>query len=287
MVVSRSSVTWDNSKPSFIRRVVSIFKPRYSLRRKINDILYRLQVQRDRLNESINRLQKRDKELFEKTISAYVSRDFARAAIYASEVSELRKIVKVVYASMLALERVIVRLETVRDLGEVATVFAPLVPILKELRSQLSGIVPEIAIELDDISTTMNHMLMEIGQASTTAITVNLMDEGAKRVLEEAKAVAEEKLKQEFPQLPKDIPSTPSILESVIKTPTSPPSRVKKAPSKKISKKELESRILWYVKTHNGLLDISAFSRETGVSREDVLTALESLVEKGLIRTAT
>lgn len=284
--MSRGSVVWNSDRPSFIKRVANMFKPRYSLRRRINDILYKLQVQRDRLNESIHRLQKRDKELFEKTISAYVSRDFARAAIYASEVSELRKIVKVIYASMLALERVIVRLETVRDLGEIAAVFAPLIPVLKELRSQLSGVVPEIALELDDISNTMNRMLLEIGEASTTAVTVNLVDEGAKRVLEEAKAVAEEKLRQEFPQLPKDIPSPPSILDSMLKTPPQP-NRLVKPPSRKVDRKELESKILWYVKAHNGLLDITAFTRETGIPKEDVLEALNSLAEKGLIRTAT
>ena len=279
--------SWDTGG-SFIRRVSSIFKPKSSLRKQLNDILYRLEVQKDRLNECIARLQKRDKELFEKTISSYVSKDFARAAIYASEVSELRKIVKVVYASLLALERVIVRLETVRDLGDIATVFAPLVPVLKELRTQLSGVIPEIALELDEISNTMNHMLMEIGQASTTAISVNVMDEGAKQVLAEAQAVAEEKLKQEFPELPSELPiETKGSTAGPIGLQVGHASGFYPArtPTRKLNLEEVERRVIAYVRSHHGLLDITSFSRETGIPKEDVLKALDSLRSKGKVRT--
>ena len=276
------------SSGSFIRKVSSIFRPKPSLKRQINEILYRLEVQRDKLNECIMRLQNRDKELFEKTIAAYMSKDMARAAIYASEVSELRKIIKVVYASQLALERIMIRLETVRDLGDVATVIAPVIPVLKELKNQLAGIIPEIAVELGEISNTMNNMLLEIGQATDATLSVNVLDEGAKKVLAEAQAIAEERLRKEFPQLPSEIPIEERRVEPVaclVGASSASGREELQAPSRNMSLEEVEERLLSYVKLHNGLLDVDAFSRETGIPREDVFKALDSLRAKGVIKT--
>jgi len=288
-MVKRASKWSSGSRTTIGSKLKNLLKPKPPLKARLTEIIYKLEVQEEKLKETINRLKKREQELFHRTISEYLAKDFARAAIYASEVAELRKIIKVVYASSLALERVKIRLETVRDLGDVAVIFAPLVPVLKELKNQLSGIIPEIAIGLDEVSNTMNNMLLEFGEASSTVVTVNLMSEDAKKVLSEAQAIAEERLKEEFPQLPSDIPSEIPLVGSkkiAIPLPASGKREIT-TPTRTVPLQEVEKKILEHVKAHNGLLDINLFSKETGIPRESAMKAINSLMKKGKIKAVT
>jgi len=290
--VSRISKRWSGEEPSapFIIRLLRKLRPRkISLKRQIGEVIYRLDVQMDKLDETLNRLRDRDKELLEKTVKAYIAKDFARATIYANEVAELRKMAKIVLASRLALEKVKIRLETIRELGDVAAVMAPIIPILKGLKSQLAGIIPEISVELEEITNSMNSMLMELGQVTTTALSSPMLTEEAKRVLLEAQALAEEKIKENFPKIPPEIkipipkerakvpiPSTLAI--------TTRPTAVRPTARIRLSPRVLEEKVLEYIKAHRGFIDINDCAQIFGVQKEDVLKALKSLERKGKIK---
>ncbi|HIQ02900.1 MAG TPA: hypothetical protein EYH40_00600 [Desulfurococcales archaeon] len=292
------SNTWRRSGSGrrFLLKIIRAIVPssKGDFKKKINDVIYRLNIQKDKLEEVLTRLHQRDKELFEKTISAYIAKDMARATIYASEVAEIRKIAKIIYSSKLALEKIIIRLETIREISNIAIVLAPIISILKDLKSQLVNIIPETAIELEEITNMMNSMLIEFGEVSNTTVTISVNSEEARKILEEAKAVAEEKIKEKFPELP------PALMETEktrVQTPlaialptsggtttiTSPVKKVRKPP-RHIPLEELELRVLDYLKEHNGLIDVSKCAQELDVSRDDILKALESLNKKGKIR---
>lgn len=284
---------WNESRGRFLLKIIRAIvpSPRDDLKKKINDVIYRLNVQKDKLDEVLTRLQQRDKELFEKTISAYVAKDMARATIYASEVAEIRKIARVIYSSKLALEKVVLRLETIREISNVAIVLAPVIGILKDLKGQLAGIIPETAMELEEITNMMNTMLIEIGEASNTTVAVSISSEEARRILEEARAIAEEKIKEKFPELP------PALLKAEkTKTPTAialptsggvlaltSPRRAKPQP-RRLPLEELETRVLEYAREHGGLIDVNRCAQELNVTKDDILKALDSLNKKGRIK---
>jgi len=286
--VSRIVKKWTGEEASapFLIRLLHKFRPRKaSLKRQIGEVIYRLDVQMDKLDETLSRLRDRDKELLEKTVKAYIAKDFARATIYANEVAELRKMAKIVLASRLALEKVKVRLETIRELGDVAAVMAPIIPILRGLKSQLAGIIPEISIELEEITNSMNSMLMELGQVTSTALSSPMLTEEARKVLLEAQALAEEKIKENFPKIPPEI----RVAIPERRVGVSLPGPTTFAPMRpttqiRLSSKILEEKVLEYIRAHRGFIDINDCAQIFGVSREDVLKALKVLEKKGKIK---
>lgn len=78
-----------------------------SLKEQLAMLTYRLRVQRNKIESTGLMLQHRDKELFDKCVAARTTGDALRASLYANECAEIRKIVKVVLQSELALEQVI------------------------------------------------------------------------------------------------------------------------------------------------------------------------------------
>jgi len=94
------------------------------------------------------KLKQRDQELFQRCIGAQVAKDSAHSKIYANECAEIRKIAKTVLASELALERAVLRLQTVEEFGEVLVQIAPVMDVVKETKSQISGVVQKLGMNL-------------------------------------------------------------------------------------------------------------------------------------------
>ena len=194
---------WDDSpKPSVKERIARIIHPPPPMRYKLAMALYKVKIQVNRLEHLFNKLQERDKMLFEKVVSAQMMKDSARAAIYANEVAEVRKIAKTVLRAQLALEQVALRLETVRELGDVLVTMAPIVEVIKDIKQHLKGIVPEIAFELDEIDSTLHSIVLEAGEFTGTSIDTTIVSGEAKKILEEASIMAEQRMKEKFPELP-------------------------------------------------------------------------------------
>ncbi|MEM3209055.1 MAG: Snf7 family protein, partial [Saccharolobus sp.] len=111
----------------------------------LTEISLKLKDQQTRLEEAIRRLKDRDKELFEKVVRAQVEGDDAKAKIYAQEIADIRRIIKVIYTAFLAIEKVRLKLDTVQELQGVSLVLYPVAKILGDLKDQIKGIAPEVA----------------------------------------------------------------------------------------------------------------------------------------------
>ncbi|MCS7129034.1 MAG: hypothetical protein NZ919_00105, partial [Candidatus Caldarchaeum sp.] len=81
------------------------------------EILTQLKIQNDKLKRTIDRLKHRGKELFEQCVRAEQEKDTARATIYANEIAQLRKMTRTLLASHMSLDKVVLRLETVKEFG--------------------------------------------------------------------------------------------------------------------------------------------------------------------------
>jgi division protein CdvB (Snf7/Vps24/ESCRT-III family) len=77
-----------------------------------------LKVQQNKLEQASFRLKERDRILFETCMGALKKKNREKAAICATELAEVRKLVKFLYNVQLAIERVIMRLETIKELGD-------------------------------------------------------------------------------------------------------------------------------------------------------------------------
>ncbi|MFQ5761621.1 MAG: Snf7 family protein [Candidatus Bathyarchaeia archaeon] len=301
---------WDDAaKKSLVSKIEDKMKlSRSSLKERIVHAVYRLETQLTKLQQTSARLQQRDKEMFERCVGARLDHDEGHAVIYANECVEIRKMAKVILASELALERVILRLKTIEEVGDVLVQMAPVVGVVRETKGKLSGIIPEVSNELEDINSILSDALLETGEATAPHTTLEAATEEARNVLEEAAAKAEEKIGERFPDLPewKEELASSSIGPEKITVPdgqflesttgqsslfsSEPPAAVDAAEESvpqqvptPIDDERVDQRVLDYLTACGGDLSIRRCASELEFSPETVKKALERLSRSGKI----
>ncbi len=243
---------------------VSLFhsdrKEKEKLTEQLTAISLRLKDQQNRLEETIRRLKEKDKDLFSKVIRAQEEGEDARAKIYAQEIAEIRKFIKVIYTASLALEKVRIKLDTVQELQGASTVLFPLAKLLGDLKDQVRGVVPDVAMALDSIVSNVNGIAIQTGSIDGTSVVPSIVDEQAQQILKEAQASAETKMKETLPDLPH------------------PP--VQQMP---IRRKVTVDDIMSYIKSRGGFFDVHDFASSYGLGKEEVMELLRELNSRGLI----
>ncbi len=178
-----------------------------SLEKKAIIAQYRLKTAMGRIANYLEKLSERDKVLFENIVDALMKRDEVRAKMYAREVAEIRKISKQLLTVQYALEHATLKLETFLIYGGAVNEVVPVIGVMKEAIGIVKNIAPDVWIDLQvavrELEAAMGEGLVDL----TLGVDVGL-DTEAKKILEEAKIVAEQKMKEKFPELPK-IPSAP------------------------------------------------------------------------------
>jgi division protein CdvB (Snf7/Vps24/ESCRT-III family) len=147
-------------------------------------------------------MQQHDQDIFTKCVNAQMARDAARAAMYANECAEVRKMAKVTLQCELALEQVSLRLETAEAFGDIAQMMAPVASVVHSIKNQISGVIPEVGFELSEIGEVLNSVVAETGEATGTSYDVEASSAEAQRILSEANVIAEQHMKEKFPDLP-------------------------------------------------------------------------------------
>ncbi|BAB66278.1 cell division protein CdvB1/B2 [Sulfurisphaera tokodaii] len=199
---------WNGKQePTIAEKVKNLFKPQQPLRYRLVMAHYRLKTTISRLDVYISKLQERDRALFEKVVEAQMNKDTARAAMYANEIAEIRKVTKQLLTTQIALEQVELRLETISELGDVFTSLIPVLGVVRELRQAMKGIMPELSVELAELEEGLQEVVIEAGEFTGAGIDYTMTTPEAKKILEEASAVAEQRMKEKFPSLPSFVTS--------------------------------------------------------------------------------
>jgi division protein CdvB (Snf7/Vps24/ESCRT-III family) len=147
-------------------------------------------------------MQQHDKEMFDKCVRAQVGKDNARAAMYANECAQIRKMAKITLQCQLALMQASLRLETAREFGNIASMMAPVASVVRSVQGHISGIIPEVGFELAEIGEVLNNAVYEIGGPLDSNSAVQASGEDAQKILSEANALAEHRIQQHFPEIP-------------------------------------------------------------------------------------
>ena len=191
---------WDGEQDN--HKIAIPFHHRPPLKQQLSSAIYRLKTQQNKLESAALRMQQHDKEIFAKCVSAQMSHDTARAAMYANECAEVRKIAKVTLQSQLALEQVALRLETIEEFGDIARMMGPVASVVRSVKNQISGVIPEVGYELNEVGEMLNGFIADAGEPITESYDVSASNEEAQRILGEANAIADQHLKDKFPDLP-------------------------------------------------------------------------------------
>jgi division protein CdvB (Snf7/Vps24/ESCRT-III family) len=202
-LVNRFVDRWKEKEkqPSIASKIKNIGKPSESLKQQINVVTQRINVQTRQLDTAVKRFESRDAEIFKRVVKALSERDTARANVFASELSEVRKVEKMLMHASLALESVSMRLNTVSELGDLVTVLAPAASVLNNIRSGMSTVFPEASRELENIGGLLSEIVTSTDQSTGMPVNVNTANAEAEKILEEAELAAEKRLREQFPEV--------------------------------------------------------------------------------------
>ncbi len=172
------------------------------MKQRISQCLFKLKIQQRKLERTSYHMQERDQALYGKCVLAVQGKNTELASIYANECAELRKMAKVVLHSELALEQVTLRLEAVNEFGQLAFTMLPVAGVVKTLKSQLEGVMPEVSLELSEINETLEELSVQVGETAGNTFDLSSSSAESQKIIQEANIVAEQKMKERFPELP-------------------------------------------------------------------------------------
>jgi len=193
----------------FTKRIKGAVRPPGPLKPRLNMAVRRIEMQVQKLDQATDRFSKRDTSIFARIVDAYTKHDMARANVFANELAEIRKMEKMIMHARLALEQIVLRLRTVSELGDVVSTLGPAIGVLRAVKTGMANIFPEAESELGQIGDILSGIMMEAGESQGMTINFQSTGEDAQKILTEAAAVAEQKVKEKFPELPAGIPSVP------------------------------------------------------------------------------
>jgi division protein CdvB (Snf7/Vps24/ESCRT-III family) len=208
----RFSKKWETRRDEqpLTDRVKEAVKPPGPLKPRLDFAVRRIELQVQKLDQATDRFGQRDKTIFARIVDAYTKHDTARANVFANELAEIRKMEKLIINARLALEQIVLRLRTVSELGDVVSTLGPAVGVLRSVRAGLVSVFPEAESELGEIGNMLSGIMMEAGTGSGMTLNFDNVNEDAGKILTEAATVAEQRVKEKFPDLPPGIPGLPT-----------------------------------------------------------------------------
>ncbi len=134
----------------------SLPKPGGPLKPRLDAVKKKIQVQIDRLDElrSINRL--KDTEIFTKLTDSLKDKNTQHLTLLSSELTRSRQLVRVLLLSCVSLEKLIVKISSPSDFGNLVMILSPAMAVIKNLRSSITSYVPEMEGELGIISELLS-----------------------------------------------------------------------------------------------------------------------------------
>ncbi len=230
----------------------------------------------------------------------------------ATEIAEVRKLQTFLCNVQLAIERVILRLETIKELGDIVADLKPSLQLLQGVSQDLFRVLPDVSTELNNVNCAIQDTLHATKLTTDeNLVPVGRKTEGGEEILKEVSCFMEHKLSESLPEPPvaapvkAKAPSTP-IREMVALAATSSQVFGKKTveesgfdPEKalftykksevkefslKVETRDLEKLLLDYVRRTNGEIDLGRCSSELNTSNEEIERTLENLGAQGKIK---
>jgi division protein CdvB (Snf7/Vps24/ESCRT-III family) len=198
---------WEKKEqgPGFMGKLRDTVRPPVPLKPQIDQANRQIKVLIAQLDGTVSKIKQRDSTIFKAVVSSIAKHDSQHAAVYANELTEVRKMGKMVTQAQLALEQISLRLNTITDLGEIAATLAPAVSVIRNMKDGLQTALPEADKEISEISGLLSSVLIDASATAGISLNFDVANEDAQRVMEEASAVAEQRMKESFPEIPSTI----------------------------------------------------------------------------------
>ena len=190
---------------SITNKLIERLKPQDPLKPRIEETQNKLQMQVSKLAKISTKLHEKDKVIFNRVVQSIQTHDSYYAKVLSNELSQIRKMSKMVDSAKLALEQIQLRLDTVTELGDVVVTLNPAMSVIKGIQGGLSSMMPQADQSFGQISDLLGSIMSESGQIPTAEIVnsgVTGLNEEAMKIIEEASTIVEDNTKNKFPDLP-------------------------------------------------------------------------------------
>jgi len=252
-------------------------------------------------------LHERDASLFKTCATALKAKNKERATIFANELAEIRKLTKVIAHTQILIERIILRLETLKELSAAFADLKPVLTILHSVTKRLTIIMPQMAYEMERVNESINETLAMTSMGSIDLnVPIDVKTQGGEEVLKEVSTFLEQKLTEELPEPPISVPvvekpqrRVEKVRQMVALTATCSEVCEQTEPQNYVSYKDtelkrfsltvqesssLEKTVLDYAKKREGHIDVTQCALELNVPCGEVEKALENLGVQGKIK---
>jgi division protein CdvB (Snf7/Vps24/ESCRT-III family) len=262
------------------------------MREKINRAIKGIEVHRREIDNLKLRLENRRKALYEIMIRAKQSHEDAKAIVYANELVELKRVIRVVTTSQLALTQIVTRMESMRDVGDAIFQMSTAMEEVGKVNKSVSDIIPSFNGATEQINSTLSETMTDLGQVSP-GISINLESDSSSEIIESAMRYADEKvseLKEDRAVLLKTRDG--HIIDQVKKVAllTTGDDEDSESEFKPVvlsvpRKEAIENKVENYYKMNGGRFTVMEAAAELRLPLRDVETAAVSLVSKGKIKS--
>ena len=198
----------NNNNNNNYYQTASPSKPGGPLKPRLDAVRKKIQVLIDRLEElhGINR--PRDNEILRKLMVSINENNTQHCTLLSSELARARQLSRALLQTSLVLEKLISKLSSASDFGDLVIVLSPAMAVVKNLRSSITPHVPEMEGELGVISELLSGILVDAGQVGGFTINFETANEEAVGFMGEVSRLVDEKMEEEFSKVP-ELPVIP------------------------------------------------------------------------------
>jgi division protein CdvB (Snf7/Vps24/ESCRT-III family) len=172
------------------------------LKPKIELAKNKIQIQNHKLDTILDKLKGKEKSLFNQVVAHMQIHDMQQGKMLSNELAQVRKTTKMISQLKMALEQMHMRLESTIDIGDVMVAIGPAMGALTRVKSGLSGVMPEVDTELGEINGVFSDIITNAGNMGNASLALDASGEDVDKILAEASAVAEQRMNNNFPDIP-------------------------------------------------------------------------------------
>ena len=198
------SSSWVNERRlNTSEKIKENLRTQQPLKPRIEFAKNKIQTQNHKLNNILENLRGKEKTLFNQVVLNLQKHDAQQVKMMSNELAQIKRTTKMISQVKMSVEQIQLRLESTIDIGDVVTSIGPAVGALTRVRSGMSGVMSEVDTELVEVDRAFSDIIMNVGSIDNNAsFTFDAGGEDVDRILVEASAVAEQRMNENFPDVP-------------------------------------------------------------------------------------
>lgn len=183
-------------------RIRESLKSQKPLKPTMESAKNRLGIQTQKLDTLLEKLKSKDSALFNQIVTHLQNHDSQQSKMLSNELSQVRRTIKTISQLKMSLEQVHMRLESTIDIGDALTALKPAVGTLSKVKTGLSGLMPNVDVELGEINDVFSDIMVNANSTSDIGFALNPSGGDMTNILAEASMVAEQRVTDNFPDVP-------------------------------------------------------------------------------------